>query len=142
MSTSTRFAVAVHVLTLLALQDEALTSEYIAGSVSTNPVVVRRILGALKQAGLVTAAQGPRGGFTLAVAAREIDLRAVYEAVEERNVIAIHSNPNPQCPVGRTIENILDGVTTHAEEAMLRDLSATSLAKLVGQVQRRNTGAC
>lgn len=140
--TSTRFAVAVHILTLLALKNEALTSDYIAGSVSTNPVVVRRILGALKQAGLVSAAQGPKGGFTLAAVAREINLRDVFEAVEEREVIAIHSGTNHRCPVGRTIEDILGGVTERVEKAMLEELAGTNLAKLVGQVQRRNTGAC
>ena len=133
---NTRFAVAVHVLTLLALEKRALTSDYIAGSVQTNPVVVRRILGALRDAGLVSAIPGPGGGFELAVEPRHLTLRQVYEAFEERGVIPIHSDTNAKCPVGRNIETLLEQVTDRAEEAMLASLGESTLARLVAQVQR------
>lgn len=134
--TSTRFSVAVHILTLLAMQDEPVTSDYVAGSVQTNAVVVRRILSALREAGLVRAVSGPGGGFVLAGKANAVTLREVYEAVAERSLIAIHSETNPKCPVGRNIEGILEQVTGEAEEAMLRKLADTTLSRLVSRVAR------
>ena len=134
--TNTRFSVAVHILTLLAMQDAPVTSDFVAGSVQTNAVVVRRILGALREAGLVRAVPGPGGGFELAAEAGAVTLREVYEAVAERSLIAIHSETNPKCPVGRNIEALLGRVTREAEEALLRRLSETTLARLVSRVAR------
>ena len=98
---NSRFAIAVHVLTFLALAgDEPTTSEYIAGSVNTNPVVIRRILSALRQAGLVTAQPGIGGGSSLARPAAEITLADVYRATEERDLFALHPRSLP-CDAGR-----------------------------------------
>jgi Rrf2 family protein len=138
MAASTKFAVAVHILTLLAMQrDEALTSEYIAGSVITNPVVVRRLLGLLREAGVVTAIPGPGGGFQLAVEPGLITLRRVYEIVEARDLIAIHDGPNPKCPVGRHIAASLTHVTEDAEEAMLQNLGRTTLARMMAEIEMK-----
>ncbi|HEX8852924.1 MAG TPA: Rrf2 family transcriptional regulator, partial [Pyrinomonadaceae bacterium] len=82
MSANSRFAVAVHALTLLAWAgEEPVKSEYLACSVNTNPVVIRRILCALARAGLVTSQTGASGGSRLARPAAEITLREVYRAV-------------------------------------------------------------
>jgi Rrf2 family protein len=137
MPKNTRFAAAVHVLTLLALNKAPLTSDYIAGSVCTNAVVVRRLLGRLREAGLVSAVQGAGGGFALAVDPRSLTLRMVYEAVDEREMIAIHSDPNPRCPVGRNIGDVLHEVTSRAERAMLDALSSTTVAQLTRRVKSR-----
>lgn len=138
MAASTKFAVAVHILTLLAMQrDDALTSEYIAGSVSTNPVVVRRLLGLLREAGLVTAIPGPGGGFQLAAEPESITLRRIYEIVEARDLIAIHEGPNPKCPVGRHIASSLVHVTEKAEAAMLESLGATTVGKMLSDIETR-----
>src|SRR5271166_34715 len=96
MSRSSRFVVATHVLSLLAFgEGEAMTSEYIAGSVNTNPVVVRRILALLVKAGLVGSQEGAGGGVRLAKPAHSINLRDVYVAVEPDPLFALHpQNPN------------------------------------------------
>jgi Rrf2 family protein len=134
---NTRFAVATHVLTLLAtFPDEALTSEAIAGSVQTNPVVIRRILGTLREAGFVSALQGPGGGFVLAVEPDAVSLREVYEAVAGRNVIAVHDAPNRRCPVGKNIGALLDGVVAKAEQAMLDSLGRVTVGALVKKVAK------
>jgi Rrf2 family protein len=134
---NTRFSVALHVLTLLAAnRADALTSDYIAGSVQTNPVVIRRIFSVLREHGLVAAIQGPGGGFVLNVDPSKLTLRQVYEAVAERDVIAVHADPNPRCPVGRNISGLLDDVITDAQEAMLRSLAATTVATLARRVER------
>lgn len=136
MPANTRFAVAVHVLALLARENRALTSDYIAGSVQTNPVVVRRIVGSLREAGIVTAVPGPGGGFLLACEPRALTLRSIYEAVEDRTMIAIHSDTNQKCPVGRNIEPVLERIIIRAENAMLTALAETTLSRVVGQIQR------
>jgi Rrf2 family protein len=134
---NTRFAVAVHVLTLLAVfREEALTSELIAGSVQTNAVVIRRILGKLREAGLVSALQGPGGGFVLALEPAALTLRQVYEAMADRTVIPVHGDANPKCPVGRNIAGLLDGVIANAETAMLRSLDEISIATLARRIAK------
>lgn len=135
---NTRFAVAVHVLTLLAKSDgQASTSDFIASSVQTNAVVVRRILGRLREAGFVSAVPGPGGGFVLAVEPRALTLRQVYEAVAERGLIAVHEDANPRCPVGRNIGRLLEEVAGEAEEALRESLSGTTIETLVRRVTRR-----
>src|SRR5947209_16981319 len=99
MVASSRFAVALHVLVALAHGSESgATSEQLATSVSTNPVVVRRILGALVRAGLVSGQGGRSGGYRLARDPSRIRLSDVHRAVEPQGVLALHENPeNKAC---------------------------------------------
>src|SRR5260221_11231852 len=104
MNTSHRFAVGVHIMALLATQEGPVPSSMIAGSVNTNPAMIRRILGMLGKAGLTRATMGSTGGAELARPATKISLLEVYRAVGEPGILALHSNaPNPACPVGRGI---------------------------------------
>jgi Rrf2 family protein len=129
MPTSSRFAVAVHVLTLLAWAgEETLKSEMIAGSVNTNPVVIRRILCALARAGLVSSQTGAAGGTRLARPAGEITLREVYRAVEPRVIFAMHRQPpNPHCPVGKGIEDVLADLLGEVDAAVDHVLEGTTI---------------
>ena len=133
MSTSSRFAVAVHVLTLMAwADDEPLKSDYVACSVNTNPVVIRRILCALARAGLVTSQTGAAGGSRLARSAAEITLRDVYRAVEPRDIFSMHrQRPNQDCPVGMNIEGILEGVLSEVDRAVDGALAGTTVQAVV-----------
>jgi Rrf2 family protein len=137
MAESVRFAVAVHVLALLALERRECTSAYIASSVNTHPVVVRRILGRLHRAGFVVGHTGPGGGFALLKDPRAITLAAVHRAVESNTLIALHEGPNPKCPVGKHVGTVLAGVSRRAERAMLDSLASSTLASVVGQVRTR-----
>ncbi len=69
-----------------------MTSEFIVGSVNTNPVV-RRILTMLSKAGLVDTQEGAGGGVRLVKPAADIDLRAVYAAVEADSLFDLHPPP-------------------------------------------------
>ena len=133
MKKSSRFVVAAHVLALLAYgKGDAMTSEYIAGSVNTNPVVIRRILAMLARAGLVVTQEGAGGGVRLAKPAKEIDLRTVHAAVESETIFALHPQPpNPACPVGSTIQAALEPTLDAAAEAVLTSLANTTLADVV-----------
>src|SRR5262245_30203127 len=137
MAASVRFAVALHVLVLLSLERDGATSAYIASSVNTNPVVVRRILGALRRSGLVVARPGPGGGFALRRARGRIKLADVYRAVEGAPVIGRHRDANRACPVGRHVGGVIDTVARRAERAMLSALAALTLEDVADRVKRR-----
>jgi Rrf2 family protein len=139
MNVSTRFTVALHILTLLASsRGEPLTSEYIALSVNTNPVVVRRLLGFLKKQGLVSSQPGTGGGWGLSVAPGSITLLDVRRAVIEGSPFTMHNQtPNPACPVGRNIQGVLGALYEKAEQAMEDELTRTSIQGLLNLVQAK-----
>jgi Rrf2 family protein len=135
---SSRFAVAVHILTLLETgRGEPLTSEYMAGSVNTNPAVVRRILSLLARAGLTRARMGAGGGTLLARPAEAITLKDVYRAVEcgERLFALHHEKPNPKCPVGRNIQAVLERATGAAQTALEEQLGGRTVADVMAEVR-------
>lgn len=135
--TNTRYAVAIHVLTLLAYAGpEALTSEYIAGSVNTNPVVIRRILAGLREAGLVRSQGGPGGGWQLLRAPEAVSLLDVLRAVDTDAAFPLHATPpNPACPVGRSIQALLTDHFRTAQAALERELGRVSLRDLLEGVK-------
>ncbi|MFC5187529.1 Rrf2 family transcriptional regulator [Actinomadura harenae] len=137
MSVSSRMTVATHTLTWMALvcprrPDGVVTSDQIADSVNTNPVVIRRILGSLRDAGLVVSRRGQGAGWMLARAPESITLRDVYLAVEPDPLIAPHAaQPNQACPVGRGIPPVLREAYGRAEESMKEELAAVTVADVL-----------
>jgi Rrf2 family protein len=132
--------VGTHILTVLALQDGApLTSEEIACSVNTNPVVIRRLLGLLRDAGYVDAKQGIGGGWVLRVEPKRITLHDVLLAVEPQcETFSLHrSEPNHECPVGRHIQDVLTEVYDEIKEGMAKQLSRSTIATLVKRLEQR-----
>jgi len=139
MNVSTRFTVALHVLTLLASSPKrALTSEYIAGSVNTNPVVVRRLLGFLRRVGMVASQPGSGGGWELSANPEKLTLRDVRRAIEEGSPFSMHSQqPNPRCPVGKNIQQALSPIYEEAERTLEKELAHTTIASLLRSVEKR-----
>jgi Rrf2 family protein len=137
MSTSSRFAVAVHVLTLMAWsEDESLKSEQVAESVNTNPVVIRRILCELAQAKLVISQTGSTGGSKLARKAGELTLLEVYQAVERRGVFSLHRQPpSRRCPVGVNIEMVLGDVLDEVNSAVEHVLAKITIEDVVQRMR-------
>lgn len=137
---NSRLAVAVHVCTLLAERGgEAVTSEYIAGSVNTNASLIRRLLGALARAGITTSQLGAGGGARLARPASAVTLRDVYRAVDDAGVFAGHrERPNPACPVGRNIQAALDAEFARATQALEAELARTTIADVLRDVRRHD----
>ena len=122
MQISSRFTIAVHVLICIETfkKDMKTTSDFLASSVNVNPVVIRRILQQLKKAGIVEVKRGS-GGADLARDPADITLLDVYtavESVEAGRLFHFHENPNPQCPVGSNIHNILDDRLKRIQDAM------------------------
>jgi Rrf2 family protein len=134
--TSCRFAVAVHVLAVLAYKEgEAVTSALLASSVNTNPVVIRRLLLRLQAAGFIETRKGARSGSRLSRDAERISLAEIYRAVETDEPFASHSKrPNQACPVGHCIQEALEKVFTSAEKALERELGRTTLQDIVHSV--------
>jgi DNA-binding IscR family transcriptional regulator len=136
MSANSRLTVAVHALAWMALArrdgHEVMTSDQVAASVNTNPVIIRRSLGDLRAAGLVQVRHGVGAGWSLAREPAEITLREVYEAVEREPLFGMHrTEPNLACPVGRGIRPALGSVYAGVEEVLRDELECTSIADVL-----------
>lgn len=142
MKISCRFTIAVHILALLSFaRNGHWSSERIAESVNTNPVVIRRVLGQLKRAGLVNVRPGTGGAYLLKEP-DEIRLLDVYQAVdvvEEGHLFHIHEEPNPDCPVGANIQAVLEVILLRAQEAMEQILREITLDDLTLQLKQAAT---
>ncbi|WP_294199056.1 Rrf2 family transcriptional regulator [Chryseobacterium endophyticum] len=132
---NTRFATAVHIMTLLAESPQDwLTSEWIAGSININPVMVRKELGMLREAGLIVSRQGKEGGTQLARNAKEISISEIYLAVKNTEVLGKkNSNPNPACPVGKEINDHLKALFSETDQLVLNFLGDKSLQAFCDQ---------
>jgi Rrf2 family protein len=138
MAANSRLTIAVHALAWLALAQrrghDVLTSDQVAASVNTNPVIIRRSLGELRQAGLVAVRHGSGAGWSLARTPDQITLLDVYDAVEREPVFAMHhTEPNLECPVGRGIRPALGPIYHGVEQAMRHELARTSIADVLHQ---------
>ncbi len=138
MQISTRFTIGVHTLLCIAYFDgkARTTSKFIAGSVNANPVVIRRALVQLKDAGLIEVAAGT-GGASLAKPVSDITLLDVFDAVEsveDGGLFDFHANPNPACPVGGSMHKLLDNRLREAEEALRANLAQTTLQDLLDEL--------
>lgn len=144
MSASSRTAVAVHALTFLAdrVDDGVQSSAKIAESLESNPVLVRRVLGLLREAGLVSALEGSGGGWHLAKSAERITLYDAYAAVEDgRPALPTHAHPpNQGCVIGRHMQALLGDEFAAAQHAMEDHLSQTTIAALLQRVRQRERG--
>jgi Rrf2 family protein len=128
--------VAVHALAWMGLHErkggEVATSEQIANSVNTNPVVIRRLFAGLRDAGLVKSRRGAGAGWTLTRPVESINLAEVYAAVEDAPIVALHSAPpNEKCPVGHGIRSALTPVYDGLEEAVRSRLARTTVADVL-----------
>lgn len=131
MQISSRFTMAIHMFACIdTFAGQKMTSDFMAGSVGTNPVVIRKLLQQLKAAGLVEVARGT-GGVHITRPLEQITFLDIYRAVEctpDEELFHFHENPNAQCPVGRNIHAVLDKKLDKVQEAMERELAAITLA--------------
>lgn len=140
MQISSRFTIAVHMLACMDVfkEDYKITSDFLASSINVNPVIIRKILSQLKEAGLIEVKRGP-GGATIARPLEEITLLDVYHAVdclEENTLFHFHENPNPDCPVGRNIHNILDDRLIQVQKVMEQELKSMTLADIESDLKK------
>jgi Rrf2 family protein len=142
---SSKLSVGVHIMTIFALRrGELLTSEYIACSVNTNAVVIRRLLGSLRDAGIVESKTGVGGGWLLVANPERITLLDILRAVEPQNeIFALHrSEPNPECPCGLHIQGVLTEVYDKVQDGMTRQLASFTLAGIAEKILERISPDC
>lgn len=131
MQISSRFTLAVHIFACIdTFKDEyKVTSDFLAGSTNVNPVIIRKIIGQLKAAGLVEVARGS-GGASITKPLNEITFLDIYQAVEcvdHGELFHFHENPNSKCPVGKNIHFILDEKLERVQKAMEEELKSITL---------------
>ena len=139
MQISSRFTIAVHIFACITAfeKDYKLTSDFLAGSVNVNPVIIRRILQQLKAANLITVSRGS-GRTSIVKPLSEITLLDVYNAVncvENGNLFHFHENPNPECPVGRNIHRSLDDKLHRIQQAMENEMCKITILDIVKDTQ-------
>jgi DNA-binding IscR family transcriptional regulator len=136
MAVNTRFAVAVHITTVLAYWgDELRTSDELAKSVNTNPVVVRRLLCLLADAGLIQVKEGKSGGSSLTRKASEITLADIYAAVDPEPVFGVPEKEIMRaCPVSCRMQKLMGGVLLRVEHSLLENLRKTRLSDLLREI--------
>ena len=130
MQISSRFTLALHIFAGIEVFGNKITSDFLAESTNVNPVIIRKLLGQLKGAGLIEVARGT-GGTTITKPLKEITFLDVYHAVEcigHGDLFHFHENPNPNCPVGKNIHRILDDKLTQVQTAMEQELASITLA--------------
>lgn len=138
MAANSQFSMAVHVLAVLARSaGENVKSEFVAGSVNTNPVVIRRLLGQLGQANLVESQTGAAGGTRLIRKPEQISLAEIYRAVCCGAVFALHGRePNKDCPVGRNIEAVLCHLQKEIDHTIGEKLNEYSLQTVIDIIEK------
>ncbi len=140
MSISSRFSVGIHILTLIELnKDGVSSSEFLAGSVNTNPAVIRKIMGMLKKAGLIKVQPGIAGA-ELAKDLSDITLLDVYKAVHvvrDNELFSIHENPNPNCTVGRNIQNTIEPIFFKAQTALEKVLENVTIEDVIKGINEK-----
>ncbi len=134
---NTRFATAIHIMTLLAKDpQEWLTSDWLAGSININPVIVRKELGNLKKTGLVESKQGKDGGVRIGKNADEINVAEIYEAIKNSEVLGKkNQNPNPLCSVGRDINKNLNLLFEETDDLVYQFLKNKKLSDFTNQFE-------
>lgn len=140
MAHNSRFAVATHIMTALGLDpEEPVSSSYLASSVNTNPVIVRRLLGLLQGANLVKTRAGKLGGAQLAKPAEKITLNDIYKAVDESSIFEYNPNvPNKKCPLSCVMKSVLEPVFHSSQTALSSELNKTKLSQLIDRVRKKS----
>lgn len=132
---NTRFATAIHIMTLLAKEPQAfLTSDWLAGSINVNPVIIRKELINLKKSGLVESRQGKDGGVRIGKNAKEINVAEIYEAIKNSEVLGKkNQNPNPLCSVGKDINKNLNQLFSETDDLVFQFLKDKKLSDFTNQ---------
>lgn len=140
MQITSKFTIAVHVIAAIDYfkDTEKVTSKFLAGSVGANPVIVRNVMGDLKEAEIIDISQG-KSGITLAKPPDKITFFDIYKAVDsvsENGLFHFHENPNMACPVGRSIHKSLDDKLNLVQQAMEDELKKITLEDVIEDTKK------
>ena len=141
MQITSRFTIAVHLIMAIEyFKDmDRVNSEFLAGSIGVNPVIVRTVTSKLREAGILNTQRGSSGA-TIAKPLDEITFYDIYKAVDSvdsgEGLFHFHEQPNPQCPVGRNIHKALDGRLSDVQKAMEDELRKTTVADFAESIRQ------
>ena len=143
MQITSKFTIAVHIITCIEFfkNDYKITSSFLAGSIGANPVIVRNVMGDLKNAGIISISQG-KSGIELAKPIEKITFFDVYKAVDcvgNEGLFHIHENPNMKCPVGRNIHAVMGKRLEKIQDSMEKEMKKINLAMIVSDIETRTT---
>ena len=143
MQITSRFTIAIHIICAIEYFNdiETVTSTFLAGSVGANPVIVRNVMGNLKEAGIISISQG-KSGIRLAKQLEEISFYDVYQAVDcvdGKGLFHFHENPNLKCPVGRNIHAVMGRRLEKIQDSMEKEMKKINLAMIVSDIETRTT---
>ena len=141
MQISSRFTIALHIMTCIEdfKNDYKITSDFLSSSINVNPVVIRRILQKLKSAGIITVARGNVGSMEINKDLKDITFYDVYKAVDcvdDEGLFHFHEYPNPLCPVGRNLHNVLDKRLDAIQQAMENEMKKSTLADVINETSQ------
>ena len=130
MQANGRFTIAIHICLFLAHKEKKLIpSQELAASVKTNPVVIRRLIGKMRNNEIIGSVAGAKGGFYLAKKPEEITLWEIYNSVKDGDFFFKHK-PNEDCPVGGNLCELVDEVYKYAESSMEQVLGKVTIFDL------------
>ena len=140
MQITSKFTIAAHIIAAIDYfkDSEKVTSNFLAGSVGANPVIVRNVMGNLKESGIIAISQG-KSGISLAKKLDEVTFYDVYKAVDcvdDEGLFHFHENPNINCPVGRNIHSAMDEKLQRVQSIMENELSRITMADVVADVRK------
>lgn len=139
MKRDSRLSSVLHALLHMAEHDGPMTSEALGRCLNTNPVVVRRTMGLLREAGLVASDRGHAGGWRISVDLASVNLRRLHEALGEPAIFAIgNRNETPECLVEQSVNAALEGAFVEAEARLLERFADVTLADLAEDFARRH----
>lgn len=140
MRRDSRLSSVLHVLLHMAEHEGRITSDVLAKCLGTNPVVVRRTMGLLRNAGIVAAVRGHGGGWRIATDLSTLTLRTLHDALGEPAIFAVgNRNERSACLVEQTVNAALDSSLKEAESILLERFEAITLADLARDFSRRRS---
>ena len=140
MQITSKFTIAVHIITAIDYfkDHEKVTSIFLSGSVGANPVIVRNVMGNLKESGIIDISQG-KSGISLAKKLDEITFYDIYKAVDsvsDEGLFHFHENPNANCLVGRNIHKAVDEKLLKVQQAMETEMKQITLSDVVEDTRK------
>ena len=141
MQITSKFTIAVHVITAIDYFKDKInvTSSFLADSVGANPVIIRTVMGKLKEAGIISISQG-KSGISLAKELSDITFYDVYKAVDcmdEEGLFHFHENPNIDCPVGRNIHSAMEDKLRMIQDSMEDQMKGITIADVSSSVKKK-----
>ncbi|WP_134090291.1 Rrf2 family transcriptional regulator [Olivibacter sp. XZL3] len=135
MKADTKFATAIHICLYLQYRGEKLlSSQEMAASVDTNPVVIRRVLADLRKKDIVGSVAGSQGGFYLKRSIDKINLWDIYQAVNDRELFQ-RPKVNEECPVSSNLAHLLKLPFQTAEQGMRPGLEKITVSALYAELK-------